>query len=167
MSNPDVKLNRLPVFDNHYGRPDQWSGLCVDGLVAQPKTFSATDLEALAATILTDDFRCREGWTVADQKWEGASLAELLQVVRPLPDARYAEVSAADYSVIVPLTDSKHALLANRLNDDALPEEHGGPCRLVLAGAACYASIKWVDRIRLTADRGEETAQQIASQRNE
>jgi DMSO/TMAO reductase YedYZ molybdopterin-dependent catalytic subunit len=37
---------------------------------------------------------------------------------------------------------------------------------LVIAGAACYASVKWVDHIRLTAERPEETAQQIASQRS-
>ena len=167
MSNPEVKLNRLPVFDHHYGRPESWPGLRVEGLVAEARTFSATELAGLAATILTDDFRCEEGWSVADQKWEGSTLAEILQVVRPLPEARYAEVSAADYRVVVPLTDATHALLANRLNDETLPEEHGGPCRLVLAGAACYASIKWVDRICLTADRGEETAQQIASQRSQ
>lgn len=176
MSNSDVQLNRLPVFDNHYGRPEQWMGLRVDGLVAAPRTFSATDLEALAAASLTDDFRCEEGWIVANQRWEGVSLAELLQVVRPLPLARYAEVSAAAYSVAVPLSGSEeadsegltpaHALLANRLNGAALPEEHGGPCRLVLAGAACYASVKWVDHIRLTAERPEETAQQIASRRS-
>jgi DMSO/TMAO reductase YedYZ molybdopterin-dependent catalytic subunit len=166
MSNPDMKLHRLPVFDNHYGRPEHWSGLQVDGLVAEPRTFSAADLAALAAAILTDDFHCEEGWTVADQKWEGVSLAEILQVVRPLPDARYAKVSAADYAVVIPLSDAKQALLAGKLNDDTLPEEHGGPCRLLLVGADCYTSIKWVDRIRLTAKRGVETAQRIASQRN-
>ena len=166
MSKPDMKLRRLPVFDNHYGRPEHWSGLQVDGLVAKPRTFSAADLETLAATILTDDFRCEEGWTVADQKWEGASLAAVLHVVRPLPDARYAEVSASDYCVVIPLTGARHALLAIKLNDDILPEEHGGPCRLVLVGAACYTSIKWVDHIRLIAHRGTETAQRIASQRN-
>ena len=166
MSNPDVKLSRLPVFDHHYGRPEHWSGLRVDGRVSAPTTFSAADLDALAATILTDDFRCEEGWTVADQKWEGPSLAAILQVVQPLPDARYAEISAADYSVVVPLADAQHALLANQLNDNILPEEHGGPCRLVLARGTCYTSIKWVDHICLTASRGEETAQRIASQRN-
>ena len=175
MPNSDVRLDRLPVFDHHYGRPDRWMGLRVDGLVAEPRTFSAADLKVLAGTILTDDFRCEEGWTVANQRWEGVSLAELLQVVRPLPMARYAAVSAAAYSVAVPLFGSDevasqdltptHALLANRLNGAALPEEHGGPCRLVLAGAACYASIKWVDHICLTAERPEETARQIASQR--
>ena len=116
------------------------------------------------------------GWTVDNQRWEGVSLAELLQVVRPLPLARFAEVSAAAYSVAVPLSGADeagskglaptHALLANRLNGATLPEEHGGPCRLVIAGAACYASVKWVDHIRLTSERPEETAQQIASQRN-
>lgn len=176
MTDPDVNLDRLPVFDNHYGRPDQWPGLRVDGLVAEPRTFSATDLEAFAAAGLTDDFRCEEGWVVNDQTWEGVSLAELLQAVRPLPEARYAELSASGYSVAVPLTgtertdseplDPTHALLATRLNGAALPEEHGGPCRLVLTGGACYTSIKWVDHIRLTAERPEETAQQIASQRN-
>jgi DMSO/TMAO reductase YedYZ molybdopterin-dependent catalytic subunit len=176
MPNSDVRLNRLPVFDNHYGRPERWTGLRVDGLVAEPRTFSAADLEALAAASLTDDFRCEEGWIVANQRWEGVSLAELLHVVRSLPIARYAEVSAAVYSVAVPLFGSEeasskglappHALLANRLNGAVLPEEHGGPCRLILPGAACYASVKWVDHIRLTAERPEETAQQIASQRS-
>ncbi len=172
MSNPNLNLDRLPVFDNHYGRPDQWPGLSVEGLVTAPRTFSATDLEALTNVTLTDDFRCEEGWTVADQRWEGVSLAALLQLVQPLPGARYAEVSAAEYSVAVPLSDAadispEHALLANRLNGAPLPEEHGGPCRLVLAEGACYTSIKWVDRIRLTSERPEETAQQIASERNQ
>jgi len=176
MSNPDVRLNRLPVFDNHYGRPEHWTGLRVDGLVAEPRTFSATDLEALADAMLTDDFRCEEGWRVDDQVWEGVSLAELLQVVRPLPTARYAEVSAAGYSVAVPLSASQESdserlaparlLLANRLNGEALPEAHGGPCRLVIAGSACYASVKWVDHICLTAARPEETAPHIAARRN-
>jgi DMSO/TMAO reductase YedYZ molybdopterin-dependent catalytic subunit len=176
MSNSDVRLNRLPVFDDHHGRPEQWMGLRVDGLVGAPRTFSAADLEALATDRLTDDFRCEEGWRVDNQEWEGVSLAELLQEVRPLAAARYAEVSAAGYSVAVPLWSPDasgteglapaRTLLANRLNGEALAEVHGGPCRLVMAGAACYASVKWVDHIRLTAERPEETAPQIAAQRN-
>ncbi|PON12885.1 hypothetical protein C2W62_37260 [Candidatus Entotheonella serta] len=175
MTNPDVKLDHLPVFDHHYGRPDSWPGLRVEGLVAIPRTFSAADLESLATAVMTDDFRCEEGWIVNNQQWEGVSLAELLQVVEPLPEARYAEISAADYSVAVPLVaadaagaaelEPARALLANRLNGGVLPEAHGGPCRLVLAGGACYTSIKWVDCIRLTAERPVETAEQIAAQR--
>ena len=80
MSKPDVRLDHLPVFDNHYGRPERWTGLRVDGLVAQPQTFSAADLDAFAQAVLTDDFRCEEGWQVDNQRWEGVPLAELLQV---------------------------------------------------------------------------------------
>jgi hypothetical protein len=94
MSDPNVRLNRLPVFEDHHGRPERWTGLWVDGLAAAPRTFSAADLEALANARLTDDFRCEEGWRVDQQAWEGVSLAELLQVVRPLPTARYAQVAA-------------------------------------------------------------------------
>ena len=176
MSNSDVKLSHLPVFDNHHGRPERWTGLRVDGLAAKPQTFSAADLEVLANARLTDDFRCEEGWRVDNQVWEGVSLAELLQVVQPLPAARYAEVSAAGYSVAVPLFDLEgasaegptptRALLANRLGGEALPETHGGPCRLVIAGGVCYASVKWVDHIHLTAERPTETAPEIAAQRN-
>jgi hypothetical protein len=54
MSNPDVRLNRLPVFDNHDGRPERWTGLRVDGLVAEPRTFSAMDLEAFADAPIAD-----------------------------------------------------------------------------------------------------------------
>jgi len=168
MSDPNVRLNRLPVFDDHHGRPERWTGLSVDGLAAAPRTFSAADLEALANARLTDDFRCEEGWRVDQQAWEGVSLAELLQVVRPLPTARYAQVSAAGYSVAVPLfapgasgaegLTPVRVLLANRLNGEALPEAHGGPCRLVIAGAIGYTSVKWVDHIHLTAERPEETA---------
>jgi len=176
MPNSDVKLNGLPVFDDHHGRPERWASLRVDGLAAKPRTFSAADLEVLSNARLTDDFRCEEGWRVDNQAWEGVSLAELLQVVQPLPTARYAEVSAAGYSVAVPLFDPDasgaegltptRVLLANRLNGEALPEAHGGPCRLVIAGGVCYASVKWVDHIRLTAERPAETAPDIAAQRN-
>jgi DMSO/TMAO reductase YedYZ molybdopterin-dependent catalytic subunit len=166
----------LPVFDHHEGRPETWTGLRIDGLVASPRTFSKTELEAMSEANLTDDFRCEEGWRVDNQQWEGVSLAELLQIVQPLPTARYAQLSAGAYSVAVPLLTADaadaerltpaRALLANRLNGEVLPEAHGGPCRLVMAGAVCYASVKWVDHIRLTAEQPEETAPHIAAQRN-
>ena len=46
------------------------------------------------------------------------------------------------------------------------PEAHGGPCRLVSVGQACYASVKWVDSITVTDAAPEETAREIAMARN-
>ena len=158
----------LPVFDNHHGRPDDWSGLVVDGLVTRPRRYSASDLVRLTDRAITDDFRCVEGWSVADQQWEGVPLQTLLNDAGVSQRARYAAISAADYTIAVQLAgaEASEVLLATRLNGAPLPEQHGGPCRLVSIGQACYASIKWVDRITLTDRVPEETAQRIAMERN-
>jgi DMSO/TMAO reductase YedYZ molybdopterin-dependent catalytic subunit len=37
----------------------------------------------------------------------------------------------------------------------------------VLPGGACYTSVKWLDRLELTAEPGEHAAQRIAGTRLE
>lgn len=156
----------LPVFDNHHGRPEVWPGLRVEGLVERPSVFSAAELLKLTRQTIVDDFRCVEGWSAPGQAWEGVPLAVLLSIVKPLPAARFAAIAAMDFSVGVALDDPSSVLLATRLNGADLPEEHGGPCRLVSVGQACYASVKWVDSITLTDAPPEETAREIAMARN-
>ena len=172
-SNRPAQTGALPVFDHHYGRPDCWPGLSVEGLVQRPQHYTAAGLAALtdltdAAAAITDDFRCVEGWTAPGQHWAGVPLRRLLDAAGPLPAARYAAISAADYTVAIPLDgdDADATLVATRLNGAPLLEQHGGPCRLVRRGQDCYASIKWVDRIRLTADFPDATAYRIAMARN-
>lgn len=160
-------LDSLPVFDHHHGRPEVWSGLSIDGLVQNPAVLAESDLANLTARTLTDDFRCEEGWSVPDLEWAGVPLSALLDIVNPLPGARFAAVSAADFTVAIPLdSDLSTVLLATRLNGATLTADHGGPCRLVSQGQACYASVKWVDSIRLTAEPPAETAAAIARARN-
>lgn len=163
----ETTLDALPVFDDHHGRPEVWSGLRVEGLVRNPSTFQKIDLLELTQRSMTEDFRCLEGWSVPDQNWDGVPLSVLLATAEPMPNAKYAAISAADYSVTVPLDAStSNILLATRLNGFPLAEEHGGPCRLVAVDQACYASIKWVDCIRLTEEIPNETAREIAAARN-
>lgn len=157
---------QLPVFKDHHGRPESWGGLRVGGMVENPRVFTADELKTLTRHGLTDDFRCVEGWSVPDLKWQGVALSSLLDIVKPLPEARFAAIAAADFCVGVELNDPDGVLLATTLNGVALPEEHGGPCRLVSAGQACYASVKWVDSITLTEVAPEETAREIAMARN-
>ena len=169
MANPEpgTTLDALPVFDHHHGQPEVWPGLRIDGLVRNPTVLTEANLAELTQKTLTDDFRCLEGWSVPGQEWEGAPLSVVLAVAEPLPNARYAAISAADYTVSVSLdTNAADVLLATRLNGAALTPEHGGPCRLVMVEQACYASVKWVDGIRLTAEPPMETARDIAAARN-
>ena len=166
-SQPDNTLDTLPVFTDHHGRPEIWPGLRIEGMVGNPTLLTEADLADLTQQSITDDFRCLEGWSVPDQDWEGVPLAALLDIAGPLPNAGYAAISAADYSVTVALdADGSQALLATRLNGAPLEADHGGPCRLVMVGQACYASIKWVDCIRLTAEPPADTAGEIAAARN-
>lgn len=168
MTQPDHPhvLDTLPVFDNHHGRPEVWPGLRVEGLVERPTVFSAAELLELTRQTIIDDFQCVEGWSAPGQEWEGVPLAALLDIVKPLPTARFAGIAAMDYSMGVALDDPSGVLLATRLNGADLPEEHGGPCRLVSVGQACYASVKWVDRIKLTDAPPDDTAREIAMARN-
>jgi len=48
-------------------------------------------------------------------------------------------------------------ILALRLNGEALPQEHGGPCRLIAGAKECNFSVKWVDLIEVTATPVEDT----------
>ena len=168
MSNPKpgTTLNSLPVFKDHHGQPEVWPGLRIDGLVLNPTVFTEADLSELTRQSLTEDFRCLEGWSVPDQNWEGVPLSVLLDLVSPLPNARYAAISAADFSVTVALDAAANVLLATRLNGAPLEPDHGGPCRLVIVEQACYSSVKWVDAIRLTEEMPVATAREIAAARN-
>ncbi len=157
----------LPVFEHHHGRPDVWPGLRIEGLVRNPSVFTEARLTELTSQALTDDFRCLEGWSVPDQTWEGVPLSVLLDIADPMPTARFAAISAADFTVAVALDEyAANVLLATRLNGEKLPPEHGGPCRLVRVEQACYSSVKWVDSILLTDEMPVETAQDIAAARN-
>ena len=167
MTQPEnAVFDALPVFENHHGRPETWAGLRTEGMVEQPTEFSAAELLELTRQTIVDDFRCVEGWSAPGQEWEGVPLAVLLEMVKPLPNARFAAIAAADFQVGVELDDASEVLLATRLNGADLPEEHGGPCRLVSVGQACYASVKWVDSITLMDAPPEETARTIAMARN-
>jgi len=47
--------------------------------------------------------------------------------------------------------ESSSVIIALRLNGEALPHEHGGPCRLIAGAKKGNFSVKWVDLIEVTA----------------
>jgi DMSO/TMAO reductase YedYZ molybdopterin-dependent catalytic subunit len=141
--------------------------LRIDGLVARPLELSRADLSRLPRTVLEEPFTCEEGWSVPGLRWGGVRLAKVLALAEPLPAARYVRAGAGPYVVPVPLAEAAVALLGDELNGEPLSIEHGAPWRLVLPGGACYTSVKWLDRLELTAEPGEHTAQRLAGARLE
>lgn len=136
--------------------------LRVDGLVGQCLELTLADLEGLPQQDLTDDFTCLEGWTVPNLNWRGVPLETVLSLAQPSPEAHYIQASAGDFSVPLPRDHAERALLAIRLDENAVPPEHGGPVRLIVPGGQCFTSIKWLDHLELRAEAGANTAKTIA-----
>jgi DMSO/TMAO reductase YedYZ molybdopterin-dependent catalytic subunit len=133
----------------------------VDGLVAQPASFSLAELRTLPSRTQITRHDCVEGWS-AIGKWKGARLAALLEVVRPKPEARFVVFHCADpmeedgtsfYYESIDFEDAFHpqTILAYELNDAVLPIANGAPIRLRVERQLGYKHAKYVMRIELVA----------------
>ncbi|HEU0167242.1 MAG TPA: molybdopterin-dependent oxidoreductase [Chloroflexota bacterium] len=136
--------------------------LRLDGLVRVPCALSAAELASLPTVELSSPFECEEGWRVDLLRWRGVRLLDVLALAKPRAEAVWVRVSAGEFTQPVALTDAEGALLASELNGQPLSQDHGGPWRLVLPGASCFSSVKWVDHLELTAQSGEASGQAIA-----
>ena len=158
----DHVLDHLPVFSD-VTPESQWERLRVQGLVEQPLELDQESLLALTRQGIAEDFHCVEGWVVLNQKWEGVPVPTLLDLAKPLPEAEYLRFSSGSYHVSLSMEEvvSSSAIIALRLNGEALPQEHGGPCRLIAGAKECNFSVKWVDLIELTTTPVEDTGRLI------
>ena len=141
------------------------AALRIDGLVAEPRALAAADLAALPRVDLAEPFVCEEGWQVPGLRWRGVRLGDLLALAGPLPAARHVRVHAGEYAVPLALDAAGDALVAEALNGEPLSVEHGAPWRLVVPGGQCFTSVKWVERLELTAEPGPDDGQRIARAR--
>lgn len=132
---------------------DQWT-IKVDGLVDRPTTIDAAAWRALPRFEETVDFNCVEGWTVDNVKWGGVTPATILDKAGVRPEGRYVVFHAytGAYVDTLPIAEARdpQTVLADTLDGQALPADHGGPVRLVVPTQLGYKSVKWVTRIEVT-----------------
>jgi DMSO/TMAO reductase YedYZ molybdopterin-dependent catalytic subunit len=159
-----LPIHAVPAADRE--RADR-AMLRIDGLVARPIELSRADLARLPRSILDEPFVCEEGWSVPRMRWAGVRLVDILALAGPLAAACYVRAGAGQWVVPVPLEQAAAALVCDELNGEALSVEHGAPWRLVVSGGACYTNVKWLTRLELTAEPGEDAAQRIARARLE
>jgi DMSO/TMAO reductase YedYZ molybdopterin-dependent catalytic subunit len=156
---PDIR-EKLPVHS--FGKAARPYVLVVDGLVGRPLQLTRSDLDGLPQDDLTDDFTCVEGWTVPALKWNGGALQTILSLAGATAEAQWIQASAGPFSVPLAMHDAGRALIATHLGGQDLPIEHGGPVRLVVPGADCFTSVKWLDHLELRAEAGANTGREIA-----
>jgi DMSO/TMAO reductase YedYZ molybdopterin-dependent catalytic subunit len=134
--------------------------LQVGGLVARPAAFSLAELRAMPSRTQITRHDCVEGWS-AIGKWKGVPLARVLDIVQPLPQARYVVFRCADtmdegpedsrYYESIDFDDAYHpqTILAYELNDAPLPVPNGAPLRLRVERQLGYKHAKYLMRIEL------------------
>jgi len=128
---------------------EKWD-LRVTGSVEAPVRWTWAEFTALPQVSITADFHCVTGWSRLGNGWEGVSFRELAARVRPRASAVSAMLySGEGYTTSLPLEVlmDDDVLLAHSLDGKPLPEDHGGPLRLIVPKRYAWKSAKWLRQV--------------------
>jgi DMSO/TMAO reductase YedYZ molybdopterin-dependent catalytic subunit len=149
--------NELAPFNDAFKRHQangfaDWR-LSVNGMVAQPTSFSLPDLKSLRSRSQITEVVCEEGWSYVAE-WIGTPLAEVLNASGMSPQARYVVYFSIepDWWESIDMADALHpqTLLTYAMNDGDLPVGFGGPLRLRVPRQLGYKSVKFITRLTVT-----------------
>jgi DMSO/TMAO reductase YedYZ molybdopterin-dependent catalytic subunit len=143
-------------------RRDNFAGyrLRIDGLVANPRVLSFEQIKTMEKQVQITEHFCIQGWSGV-AKWGGVPMRLVLDLVRPLPEARYVVFySFADgadggrYYDVHSIDNMRHALtlLAYEMNDAPLSVLHGAPLRLRCENELGFKMVKWIEAIEFVED---------------
>lgn len=143
-------------------RRDDFAGyrLRIGGLVARPCVLSFAEIKAMDKQVQVCEHFCIQGWSGV-AKWGGVPMRRLIELVEPLPAARYVVFySFADgadggrYYDVHSIDNMRHALtlLAYEMNDAPLPFMHGAPLRLRCENELGFKMVKWIEAIEFVDD---------------
>jgi DMSO/TMAO reductase YedYZ molybdopterin-dependent catalytic subunit len=138
---PVLHYGSVPRFD-----PRTWD-FRVGGLVEKPLRLTWDEFNHLPQTEITCDIHCVTRWSRFDNRFGGVAFTEVLKLVKPMPEARFAMVRGEQgFTANLPLEDLTRpaTLFAFRHDGAALTAEHGYPLRLVVPHLYFWKSVKWV-----------------------
>ncbi len=127
----------------------------INGLVQNPESYTYDEVindNKHYKKVVTLD--CVEGWSVTIL-WEGLLVRDLLEKVKPLPEAKVIIFHAFDgYTTSLPLDYimNQDILTAYKMKEITIPPERGFPFQLVAESKWGYKWIKWITRIELSDD---------------
>jgi DMSO/TMAO reductase YedYZ molybdopterin-dependent catalytic subunit/thiosulfate reductase cytochrome b subunit len=137
--------------------------LRIDGLVEHPMTLSYDQLRSMPKQEQITQHYCIQGWSGV-AKWGGVPMRDILALVRPLPQARWAifysygsgpggydpeSEEGGRYYDAHKLDHMHHQLtiLAYEMNGEPLNELHGAPLRLRNELELGFKQVKWIEAI--------------------
>ena len=149
-----VDINPIPPqldFDtwtlNLHGKVNNAQTLDKNSLLQLPTVDQYATLECVSNSIYPP------GGLISNAKWTGVPLATLLKQSGLLADSNYVVFRCADgYTVGIPIERALEpgALLAYKMNDAMLPNEHGFPLRAIVPGIYGMMNAKWITEIEVT-----------------
>jgi DMSO/TMAO reductase YedYZ molybdopterin-dependent catalytic subunit len=129
-----------------------------------PILLSRSDLLALPQHRAELPIACVEGWSTADQTWDGVRLADLARLAG-LPDAGTVHVESIQRGGAFGAARLRHnqivdplSLLALRVNGADLSPDHGYPARVIVPANPGVHNTKWVGRMTFEPAELEEGA---------
>ena len=136
----------MPEFD-----PASYT-LRISGAVEEPIELSWDEVQEWMSSRRTSDFHCVTGWSVMDVKWDGILPKEIIDRVRPKPEATHVSMLSLERSYMDQVTIEQFLheenVLAHSMDGEPLTREHGSPLRMVLPEMYGYKGVKWVRELR-------------------
>lgn len=132
--------------------------LRIGGLVEHPTTLTFDQILELPHHEQITQHYCIQGWSAVG-KWGGVRMSDILQIVKPAPEAKYVVFySFADggegeqYGRYYDCHKIEHmsrdmTILAYEMNGERLNETHGAPLRLRNEDELGFKQVKWIDAI--------------------
>ncbi|MDN5931716.1 MAG: molybdopterin-dependent oxidoreductase [Pseudonocardia sp.] len=152
---------------------DEWTHLAengfrdyrlrVVGLVENPVELTVADLVEMGTHQQITMHNCIQGWS-GIAEWGGLPLRRLIELVRPLPDARYLVFRSfgeggegGQYYDSHTMADACHpdSLLAHEMNYAPLSDVHGAPLRLRVENQLGFKQVKWIRSVEFVASLRE------------
>ncbi|MBU9712821.1 molybdopterin-dependent oxidoreductase [Evansella tamaricis] len=141
-----------PKYEN-----EEWS-LTIDGLVDQPTILKMEEMESLPSLTIIDDFHCVTGWSVLNVEMKGILVKDIFDAYGITPNSSYVTAYSGDNVYFDTFTLSQlldeGAMLVFQFDGEKLVHSQGYPCRLYHPLMYGYKSVKWIDRLELTKNRG-------------
>lgn len=137
-----------------------WSqySLRIEGLVENPVSLTYDELRGLPQHEQITQHYCIQGWSGV-AKWGGVRMSDILDIVRPLPSARWVVFYSFAYGADGPGKGRYYdchkieqmfaptTLLAYDMNGQPLTETHGAPLRLRNERELGFKQVKWIEAI--------------------
>jgi DMSO/TMAO reductase YedYZ molybdopterin-dependent catalytic subunit len=152
---PVLDLGDLPDVSR-----ERWS-LEVGGLVENAVTLTWDALMALPQADEVSDFHCVTTWSRFDNRWRGVRFRTIAELAIPRDEAHFVVCTGYDEAPGTNIPYTTNLPLARAIEDDVLlvhtwegqplPQEHGGPVRMITPKLYAWKGTKWIRRIEFVA----------------